>query len=133
MSDTATDKDEKKGGAVPTWMTGTAKVGSGLSSGGGASAGSLLQTLGALAGPKAIVMATVFGGLALGLGVVSTIQAPKQPTMAQRFDALKEKTEAPAGALPGGAQQYQSALMMAHNANEGFYSASAAPAQAQAD
>lgn len=139
MSNYSTEKeDEKKGGAVPPWMTGSARVGSGLSSGGAGQAGSMLAKFGALlAGPKAIVTATVLGGMALGMGVVSTIKPPEQPSLAQRFNKEKVKTGSPSGALPGMEGGPQSALNMAQAANAGFYgdpNASAqAPETAQAD
>lgn len=133
MSNNSTQKEEdKKGGAVPPWMTGSAKVGSGLSSGGASQAGSMLARLGAmLAAPKAIVTATVLGGMALGMGVVSTIQEPKQPSLAQRFNKEKVQTGSASG-LPGMEQPGQSALNMAQSANSGFFADPNASAQAPA-
>lgn len=133
MSNYSTEKeDDKKGGAVPPWMTGSAKVGSGLSSGGASQAGSMLARFGALlAGPKAIVAATVLGGMALGMGVVSTIQQPEQPSLGQRFNKEKVKTGLASG-LPGMEQPGQSALNMAQSANSGFFADPNAAAQAAA-
>lgn len=133
MSNYSTEKeDDKKGGAVPPWMTGSAKVGSGLSSGGASQAGSMLAKFGALlAGPKAIVAATVLGGMALGMGVVSTIQQPEQPSLGQRFNKEKVKTGSASG-LPGMEQPGQSALNMAQSANSGFFADPNAAAQAAA-
>ncbi|TBR21372.1 hypothetical protein EPO15_10500 [bacterium] len=133
MSNYSTEKeDDKKGGGVPPWMTGSARVGSGLSSGGATQAGSMLARFGALlAAPKAIVAATVLGGLALGVGVVSTIQEPKQPSLSQRFNKEKVQTGSASG-LPGMDQPGQSALNMAQSANSGFYGDPNASAQAPA-
>lgn len=134
MSNYSTEKEEdKKGGGVPPWMTGSAKVGSGLSSGGAGQAGSMLARLGGLlAAPKAIVAITVLGGMALGIGVVSTIQQPKQPSLAQRFNKEKVQTGSASG-LPGMDQSRQSALNMAQSANSGFYADPNASAQAPAN
>lgn len=131
MSNYSTEKEEdKKGGAVPPWMTGSAKVGSGLSSGGASQAGSMLARLGTmLAAPKAIVTATVLGGMALGMGVVSTIQEPKAPSLSQRFNKEKVQTGSASG-LPGMDGARQSALNMAQSANSGFYGDPNASAQA---
>lgn len=133
MSNNSTEKEEdKKGGAVPPWMTGSAKVGSGLSSGGVTQAGSMLARFGALlAGPKAIVAATVLGGMALGMGVVSTIQKPEEQSLGQRFNKEKVKTGSASG-LPGMEQPGQSALNMAQSANSGFFQDPNAAAQAAA-
>lgn len=133
MSNYSTEKeDDKKGGAVPPWMTGSAKVGSGFSSGGVTQAGSMLARFGALlAGPKAIVAATVLGGMALGMGVVSTIQKPEEQSLGQRFNKEKVKTGSASG-LPGMEQPGQSALNMAQSANSGFFQDPNAAAQAAA-
>ena len=122
MNNQSTEKDEKKGGALPPWMTGSARVGSGLGSGGSSAAGSgLARFLGLLAGPKAIVAMTVAGGLAMGMGIVATISEPQQPSLAQRFHNQKVKTDAPSSSLPGMPGEYKSALNMAQQANTGFF------------
>lgn len=134
MSNTSTDKDEKKGGALPPWMTGSARVGSGLGSGGSSAAGGgLARFLGLLAGPKAIVAMTVAGGLAMGMGIVSTISEPTQPSLAQRFHNQKVKTDAPSASLPGMPGEYKSALNMAQQANTGFFADPNAAAAAAGD
>ncbi len=136
MSDISTDKDEeKKGGGLPTWMTGSAKVGSGFGSGGTAAGGGLTRFLALLAAPKVIVAATVLGGLALGMGIVNTITPPKEPSLAQRFNKERAASMSASANLPGSEKQGESALNLAQKANSGFYQdpAAAAAAQAAAD
>lgn len=131
MSDTSTKKDEeKKGAGVPSWMTGTAKVGSGVGSGGSSAAGSgLTRFLALLGAPKAIVAMTVAGGMAVGIGIASSISEPEQPSLASRFNKEKIRTEGGSN-LPGSEVRGDSALRMAQNANSGFFADPNAAAQA---
>jgi len=126
------NEKEKKGGAVPPWMTSAAKVGgkSGMSgssllgaAGSGAGKLGLMGRLGAaLAAPKVVVALTVAGGLALGGGIVfnnSETGGKMKGGIKARSGASQPVTASASGPLPGSIEETPSALRLAQQANEG--------------
>ncbi len=146
MSDQTTDKEkEKPGGAVPGWLSGAAKVGTGQSAAGGgvfgagggglAAKGFLGAKFGAVLSSKAGLAGLIATGLTVG-GLVSYNEVQKvkrAETAAQFSDAMMgHRRDSRGAAVAGRSSPGVSALALAQRANKGLYGSSEEAAEADA-
>lgn len=136
------EQKEKTGGAVPGWLSGAAKVGTGQGALGGIAGagfgakGLLGAKLAGLMSSKAVVAGIIAVGLTVG-GLVSYNEVQKvkrAETAAQFSDAMMgPRRDSRGAAVAGRPSAGVSALALAQRANRGIYGPSDEAADADAD